>query len=164
MEICLIAAMATNNVIGLNNTMPWHLPEDLKHFKKVTMGCPIVMGRKTFESIGRALPGRENLVLTRDPHFQSAGISVFTDITKLKQHLEASNTERVFVIGGSQIYKIFLEDADRLYLTKIHAEIEGDTFFPEVDASKYEIVESEKGRSEKSPHLEYEFQTLARKN
>ena len=160
MEICLIAAMAHNNVIGKDNTMPWHLKEDLQHFKKVTMGCPIVMGRKTFDSIGRALPGRENIILTRDKNYQVDGVTICHSREDLLEYLKENSIPKVFIIGGSQIYRMFLDVADKLYLTKIDLSVEGDTHFPEFDAKDYEIIETERGVAEATPHLPFEFQTL----
>ncbi len=129
MKISMIAAMAANRVIGKDNDMPWHLPADLKHFKSVTMGKPVIMGRKTYQSIGRALPGRRNIVLTRDPHFSLTD----ADVVAGPQQAMAlvADCDEVMVIGGGMVYQQFLPYADYLYLTFIQAEIEGDTQFPD---------------------------------
>lgn len=129
MKISMIAAMAANRVIGKDNDMPWHLPADLKHFKSVTMGKPIIMGRKTYQSIGRALPGRRNIVLTRDPQFNVPD----ADVVAGPQQAMAlvADCDEVMVIGGGMVYQQFLPYADYLYLTFIQAEIEGDTQFPD---------------------------------
>ncbi|MFI3119729.1 MAG: dihydrofolate reductase, partial [Methylococcaceae bacterium] len=118
MKISLIVAMASNRAIGLNNQIPWHLSADLKKFKKITMGAPILMGRKTYESIGRPLPGRSNIIISRNPEYRQAGCLVFNDI---EQALESCRDHaEVFVIGGSDFYRSMLAVADTLYLTQIH--------------------------------------------
>ncbi|MBC7001799.1 type 3 dihydrofolate reductase [Photobacterium sp. BZF1] len=129
MKISMVAAMAKARIIGKDNAMPWHLPADFAWFKKVTMGKPVVMGRKTFESIGRPLPGRHNIVISRNAAYQAEGITVVSDFESAKQ--AAGNVEELMVIGGGSIYAACLEDADRLYLTFIDLEVEGDTQFPD---------------------------------
>ena len=128
-KVSLIAAMANNRVIGKDNDMPWHMPADLLHFKKVTMGKPVVMGRRTFESIGRPLPGRENIVITGNADWQHDGVSVVSSpraaLDKLAEY------DEVMIIGGGKIYEHFLSQADCLYLTFIDSDIEGDTQFPD---------------------------------
>lgn len=121
----IIAAISKNGVIGIDNKLPWHLPADLKHFKELTTGHTVVMGRKTFESIGKPLPSRTNIVLTRDRSFKHDGVLVahdFNTIYNLKKE--------VFIIGGKDIYELFINEAQRLYITRIHATIHGDTYFP----------------------------------
>ena len=145
--LSLIVAMSTNRVIGINNALPWHLPNDLKYFKQVTMGKPIIMGRNTFESIGRPLPGRRNIVITRNPDYQAEGIDVVSSLDAAIQLGEdiclIDGHEEVMVIGGAQIYELTLPQADRLYITHVDAEIEGDAFFPEVDWQHYRNVGEE---------------------
>ena len=135
MKISLIVAMAANRAIGLDNKMPWHLSADLKKFKAITMGSPIVMGRKTYESIGRPLPGRSNIIISRNLDYQQAGCLVFNDI---KAAIEASSkdAEEIFIIGGAELYKATLPHADNLYLTLINQDFNGDTFFPEIDFTR----------------------------
>ncbi|MFT5529977.1 MAG: dihydrofolate reductase [Alteromonadaceae bacterium] len=130
-ELSLIVATANNNIIGKDNTMPWHLPADLAYFKKTTLGKPIIMGRKTFESIGRPLPGRRNIVISRDINYQAAGVEAVTSV----DHALAlvADIEEVMVIGGGAIYAHCLPAATRLYVTHIQADIEGDTQFPLFD-------------------------------
>lgn len=136
--ISLIVAHDKNRVIGLHNEMPWHLPEELKYFKKMTMGKPIIMGRKTFESIGRPLPGRRNIVITRNPDYQVEGVEV---VNNLENALElVKDAEEVMVIGGEQIFKLALPIANRLYITFINHEFEGDTFFPQYDLKEWKLV------------------------
>ncbi len=141
MKISIIVAHSTNNVIGKDGGMPWHLSEDLKHFKAITMGKPIIMGRLTHESIGRALPGRKNIVVTRQADYQADGCDVVScpaDALRM-----AGAADEVMVIGGGQLYARFLRRADRIYRTRIEAEIDGDTFFPQLDASEWQVSESE---------------------
>ena len=129
--------MARNRVIGRNGDLPWQLPADLRHFKSVTMGKPIIMGRKTFESIGRPLPGRKNIVVTRRANFGSDGVLISNNLTAAialgKAIASEDNVDEIMVIGGGEIYAKALSDADRLYLTEVHANIDGDTFFPALD-------------------------------
>ena len=135
--LCLICAMARNRVIGRNGDLPWQLPADLRHFKSVTMGKPIIMGRKTFESIGRPLPGRKNIVVTRRANFVSDGVLISNNLTAAialgKAIASEDNVDEIMVIGGGEIYAKALSDAERLYLTEVHADIDGDTFFPALD-------------------------------
>lgn len=141
--LSMIVAHANNRIIGKDNDMPWHLPADLAYFKKITLGKPVVMGRKTYESIGRPLPGRQNIVISRDANYKADGITTVTSVEKaLKQ---AGNVEEVMVIGGGAIYQHCLPAADRLYITHINAEIEGDTQFPEYNIeSDWTLINSEK--------------------
>ena len=134
--------MASNRVIGLNNQMPWHLSADLKKFKQITMGSPIVMGRKTFESIGKPLPGRTNIIISRNLDYHHEGCLVFNDLTTALTHA-CKIADEVFVIGGSALYEAVLPIADTLYLTQIHKEFAGDTFFPELSANDWQELERE---------------------
>jgi len=142
MTLSIIVAMTSDRVIGKDNDLPWRLPEDLKYFKRVTMGMPIIMGRKTHESIGRALPGRRNIVLSRDPNYQPAkGCDL---VGSLAQAIEiCADAEEVFVIGGSSSFAEALPAADRLYLTEVHEAVEGDTWFPEFDTEAWKEVSRE---------------------
>ena len=145
MKLSLIVAVSRNNVIGINNQLPWHLPEDLRYFKSVTMGKPIVMGRKTYDSIGRALPGRTNIVITRDEAWSAPGVEVAQTLERAlklaEQACEAAGASEVMVIGGEQIYRMTIDFADRLYLTQVEAEVEGDAFFPEIASEAWHQVE-----------------------
>lgn len=140
MKISLIVAASTNNVIGVDGDLPWRLPEDLKKFKAITMGKPMIMGRATFESIGKALPGRRSIVLSRQAGFEAAGCEV---VSSAAEALDiAGDAEEVMVIGGGEIYRQFLPMADRIYLTRIDAHIDGDTRFPEIDPADWRVIES----------------------
>jgi len=145
--LSIIVAMANNNAIGKDNQLLWHLPEDLQYFKRTTMGKPIVMGRKTFESIGRPLPGRLNIVITRQQDWQHDGVKVVHSIDDALRLAEAQSmidgVDEVMVIGGAEIYKTALPQADKLYITRVDAEIEGDAFFPEIDSSVWQETNRE---------------------
>jgi dihydrofolate reductase len=162
MRISAIVAMSQNRAIGKNNQLPWHLPADLKHFKQVTMGRPILMGRKTYESIGRPLPGRYNIVITRDANFQAPGCLVTTSIDTALAAVAES--DEIFIIGGALLYQQMMPRIHRLYLTVIQQEVEGDAFFPELDLNQwYEIERVDHSADEKNPHP-YSFIVLDKKN
>ena len=139
--ISIIVAASANNVIGAHGDLPWRLSDDLKRFKTVTMGKPIVMGRKTWESIGRALPGRRNIVITRQQGFAAEGCDVVQSSDEAIA--VAGDAEEIMVIGGSQVYELFLPVAQRLYLTRVHADVNGDAFFPAVDEDEWQLVSDE---------------------
>jgi dihydrofolate reductase len=136
--LSMIVAMSDNRVIGIENRLPWHIPEDLKRFKKITSGHPIVMGRKTFESIGRPLPNRTNIVVTRNRDYRAEGVAT---CYSLREALEwagrAPGSEEIFVIGGGELFREALPLAGRIYLTEVRWPYEGDAFFPEFDESAY---------------------------
>jgi len=138
----MIVATANNRIIGKDNDMPWHLPADLAYFKKTTLGKPIIMGRKTYESIGRPLPGRQNIVISRDINYKADGIDTVTSVDAALALVKG--IEEVMVIGGGAIYKHCLPAADRLYITHIDAEIEGDTQFPSYGTDIWNKVKSDK--------------------
>ena len=157
--ISLVAAMAHNRIIGKDNDMPWHMPADLAHFKKVTLGKPVIMGRKTFESIGRPLPGRKNIVITRNSQWKHEGVEVVTSPEQAL--LLVNNVEEVMIIGGGNIYQQFLPMADRLYLTFIDLEVEGDTQFPDWnDDSVWIEVEKLRNEPDGKNIYSYEFVIL----
>ena len=163
MMISMIAAMAHDRVIGLDNQMPWHLPADLAHFKRVTLGKPVLMGRKTFESIGRPLPGRRNLVISRNPDYRADGVEVIDSVEAALALLADSDVAELMVIGGGHLYGQLLPRADRLYLTRIDLAVEGDTRFPAFDDEQWRLVESEAHPAdEKNPHP-YRFETWQRR-
>ena len=161
MLISLIVAMAEQRVIGRGNAMPWHLPADLRHFKTVTMGKPVVMGRRTFESIGRPLPGRRNLVISRNPEWQAAGVDVAPSLEAALAMV--ADCDEVMIIGGGQLYQEALPRADRLYLTHIDLAVEGDTRFPAFDDGQWQRIDCESHPAdEKNPHP-YSFETWQRR-
>src|SRR5690554_3721484 len=146
LPVSLIVAATRNQVIGLENQMPWHLPADLRYFKQRTLGKPIIMGRKTWESLGRPLPGRLNIVITQQAGTVFAGAEVFTDlqaaIQRGQEWASEQGVDEVMVIGGGQLYRQALELAQRVYLTRIELELEGDTFFPVLDAQQWQQSEA----------------------
>lgn len=165
--LALIVARTRNGVIGRNNTMPWHLPEDLRYFKRVTLGKPVIMGRNTWESLGKPLPGRDNIVISRNPDFCANGATVANDFETAWSLADAFANERgvteIMVIGGAQIYAEALPHISRAYITEIDADIEGDTFFPELDPESWQETARESHLPcEKNPHC-YSFVTLERK-
>ncbi|MGI1679654.1 MAG: type 3 dihydrofolate reductase [Cellvibrionaceae bacterium] len=167
MRLSLIVATDENWVIGKDNEMPWHLPADLKYFKKMTINKPVIMGRKTFESIGRPLPNRENIVITRqkDWFFDKIKTAHTFDEALQKAVSFALNdeSEEVMVIGGAQIYSQALPKAQRVYLTRIHAKFVGDTFFPQLDESEWTEVERYSNNADVSNPYDYSFIVLDRK-
>lgn len=159
-RLSIVVAAATNNVIGFRGELPWRLPEDLRRFKALTMGKPIVMGRLTHESIGRALPGRRNIVISRTPRYTAEGCEVVASPTAALDLL--GGEEEVMIIGGGRIYQQFLPLVDRVYLTRVHAEPEGDAFFPELDAGDWSIVAFEEYPAGDDRPVGYSFETLTR--
>lgn len=158
MKISLIVAMSSNRAIGLNGQMPWHLSADLKRFKQITMGSPILMGRKTFEAIGRPLPGRDNIIISRDPHYQQPGCRVFSDIDSVLR--ACADCPELYVIGGATLYEALLPRADYLYLTEIHKIFAGDTFFPEIDLNQWREVERADVKNDQAVDFSYSFLKL----
>ncbi len=162
MSISLVAAMGFNRVIGKDNAMPWHLPADLRHFKEVTLGKPVIMGRKTFESIGRALPGRYNIVVTRDMGYKAQGATVVHSSGEALA--AAGDVDEIMIIGGQSLYEEFLPRAETLYLTLVEAQAEGDTFFPEYSHAEWEEVSRVAHEADaRNPHP-YTFLVLTRRS
>ncbi len=152
MNVVIIAAVAANGTIGAGGKIPWHISEDLQRFKRLTLGHPIIMGRRTFESLGRPLPGRRNIILTRRPvpnHFSSLDAAL--------KHLAALHTDTVFIAGGAEVYRAALPVADTLLLTEIHQDVPGDTFFPTYNRSDWEEISREK-------HTGYDFVEYRRRH
>ncbi len=159
--ISLIVAASTNNVIGVRGELPWRLSADLKHFKALTMGKPIIMGRLTWESIGRPLPGRKNIVVTRNKAFAAEGCDVVA--SPAEALAAAGDVEEVMVIGGGQIYELFLPKAGRVYLTRVHTDVEGDAWFPELDAGTWALLDVEQHIKSDGNEFDFEFRTYQRK-
>ncbi|WP_423192237.1 dihydrofolate reductase [Cupriavidus sp. H18C2] len=157
--LTLIVARARNGVIGRDNTLPWRLPEDLQHFKRTTLGAPIIMGRKTWDSIGRPLPGRRNIVVSRNRDLKLEGAEVAASLEDAQRL--CVGVEQVFLIGGAQLYAEALPSADRLIVTEIDADIEGDAFFPAVDRSRWIEVARETHHSAANG-FDYAFVTYER--
>lgn len=161
MKLAVIVAAAENGVIGRNNALPWHLPEDLRYFKRVTMGKPIVMGRKTFESIGRPLPGRTNIVITRDGGWRAEGVKVVHSLDEALALAEdialIDGATELMVIGGAEIYQAALPRAKRLYFTEVHAEVEGDARLPAIDWSDWGEVSRDRYTASGANPYDYSF-------
>lgn len=160
--IAIIAALAHNNVIGAHNELPWYLPADLKHFREITTGHTVVMGRKTLESIitriGGPLPNRTNVVLTRDEQHHYEDVDVIYDIDDLMEY------EAIYIIGGAEVYRQTIDMANRLYITEIHAEIDGDTYFPAIDNDVWHVVSREKHHADEKNDYDYDFVLYERKS
>lgn len=165
LRLSILVAMAKNRVIGRNNRLPWHLPADLKHFKFLTMGQTIVMGRKTYESIGRPLPGRANIIITRQTDYEVPGAIVVNSIEDALLICEETSTvnSENFIIGGEKLYRQTLKICQRMYITEIQSNFDGDVFFPEFDRNGWEETQRDKHISDDDTHLEYHFVILDRK-
>lgn len=152
LPLSLIAAMAENRVIGIDNSMPWHLPGDFKYFKATTLGKPVIMGRKTWDSLGRPLPGRLNLVVSRQRDLHLDGAEVFSSleaaVERAEQWAQEQGVTEVMLIGGQQLYAQGLPHADRLYLTRIELSVEGDAWFPEFDTAQWQVVSTQPNAAE----------------
>ncbi|MCP4272562.1 MAG: type 3 dihydrofolate reductase [Gammaproteobacteria bacterium] len=157
-KINIIVAMANNRTIGLDNKMPWHLPADLQHFKSITMAHPIIMGRKTYQSIGKALPGRRNIVVSRDPDYKLEDAEVVRDLSQAVAC--CGDVSDVMIIGGATLYEQMLAKADRLYLTFIDLDVEGDTYFPDWREHGFKEIASESHQSDEKNPYNHRFVTL----
>lgn len=155
MILSIIVATAENNVIGNNNALIWHISADLKHFKQLTTGHAVVMGRKTFESIGKALPNRRNIVISRNPDFRAEGCEVAPGITEALELV--TGEDEVFIIGGGTIYREMWEKADRLYITLVHTVVDGDTFIPAIDQSRWKMVNRQDFKAGEKDDFDYSF-------
>ena len=161
--LSMIVAVAKNNVIGKDNKLIWHLPEDLKRFKKITTGKKIIMGRKTFESLGRVLPNRKHIILCNDAemNIEDENVEILEDLKLLDKYIESD--EECFVIGGATIYKLLMPFSNKLYITHINQEFEGDVYFPEINENEWETIEKEKGLTNEENPYDYEYVTYVRK-
>ena len=158
-RIAIIAALARNRVIGRGNRLPWHLPDDLRHFKRLTLGRPIIMGRRTWESLPGLLPDRTHIVVTRDPAYRADGALV---VHSLDDAVAAAGAEEAFVVGGAELYALALPRASRLYLTLLEAEVEGDAFFPAIDPMQWQEVAREPHAADERHAYAFAFVTLER--
>ena len=166
-RLSLMVAKASNRVIGRNNKLPWYLPNDLKYFKQVTFGKPVIMGRKTWDSLGKPLPGRTNIVITRQAGFQAEGAKVVATLDEAVTLAEnvafIEGQDEAVVMGGAEIYALALPKTDRLYLTEVHAEVDGDTWFPEYDTSEWKEIGREDFPAEGPNPYDYSFVVYERK-
>jgi len=164
MKISLLVAISSNNVIGVDNDLPWHLNGDLQYFKKLTSGHAIIMGRKTYDSIGRPLPKRENIVITRNPSFQHEGLIIKNSIEEAINHCRLNNPEELFIIGGEMIYRQTILFATNLYITRVKTIIENATaFFPEIDLSKWTLISSEDHLKDEKNDYDYTFEVYEKR-
>lgn len=163
MRISFIVAKAENNVIGINNTLPWHLKDDLQNFKKITMGHHILMGRKTFDSIGKALPGRMSLVISNNPKANESNVFWFNSIFRAIKQAERSGETELFIIGGEKIFKYALSLADRIYLTEVKGDIKGDVYFPQLSLKNWKKVSEQSFTKNADNDHDFTFMILDRK-
>ena len=162
MNISLVVAAATNNAIGKDGKMPWHLPADMKHFKNITWGMPVVMGRKTFESLGKPLNGRKNIVITRQQDWKAEGVVAVQRIYDALFVANETDASEVMIIGGGEIYKAFFERAQRIYLTRVEATPEADSFFPDLNPSQWRLVSQKDNEADEKNMYNYSFQIWER--
>jgi dihydrofolate reductase len=164
LTISLIVAASTNNAIGKENKLLWHLPNDMKYFKATTWAMPIIMGRKTFESMGsKPLSGRLNIVITRDENWKAAGVVTATSIKASIEVAKQSNCKELFIAGGGEIYKQSMEIADCIYMTRVHTIIDGDTFFPEIDTNLWQLATTEEIQKDEKHSHSYSFEKWIKK-
>jgi dihydrofolate reductase len=161
MIVTMVVAIGENNAIGKNNELLWNLPKDLRHFKTITSGHTVIMGRKTFESVGKPLPKRRNIIITRNTEFAVEGAEVVHTIEDALELCKAD--EEVFIIGGAEIYKMAMQHTDKIYLTVVHENFEADAFFPEIDWNLWVETASEKHLPDEKNNLSFTFSTLERK-
>ena len=162
-EIALIVAADTNNAIGINNQLLWHLPNDLKFFKNTTWGFPVIMGRKTFEAVNKPLPGRTNIVITRNQDWKYEGVKTAMDLAGAIELARQTNAKQLFIIGGGEIYTQAIPLADTIYLTRVHTIQKGDTFFPVLDKSQWELFSNDDFSADEKHAFDYSFQLWKRK-
>ncbi len=159
MIISLIVAASSNNAIGKNNQLLWHLPNDLKNFKNTTWAMPVIMGRKTFESLnGKVLPGRVNIIITRQHHWTASKAITVHSLLDAIQYAKAQHFNEIFIVGGGEIYEQALAIADKIYLTRVHANVEADTFFPEINAHVWQLVSTKEFSADAKHVYPYSFQ------
>ena len=161
--ISLVVAAAENNAIGKDNQLLWHLPNDLKFFKNTTWGMVVVMGRKTFEAVNKPLPGRINIVITRQADWTAEGVVTATDLDDALKKAAETNCKEIFVIGGGEIYKQSMAICHKIYITRVHAILDGDTFFPEIDESNWTLASNEDFEADAKHAYGYSFQVWVKK-
>ena len=163
MKISLVVAASENNAIGKNNQLLWNLPNDLKFFKNTTWGMPVIMGRKTFESVSKILPGRFNIVITTRPNWNFDGALVANSLQDALDKALVTNCNEAFIIGGGEIYTQSMEMANTIFLTRVHTTIDGDTFFPEIEETKWQLVSNEDFEMDEKHAFSYSFQKWEKK-
>jgi dihydrofolate reductase len=164
MKLSLLLAVSENNVIGRDNKLPWHLPDDLKYFKNLTWGMPILMGRKTFDSIGKPLPGRKSIVVTRNRDWQHEGVEIVYSINDAVNKAGNFGAKEIFVIGGAEIFSEALPAANKIYLTRIHQEFEGDVFFSPINHHEWRLISSRFCTADEKNAYDHTYQVWERKS
>ena len=164
MTISFIVAAAENNAIGKDNKLPWHLPTDMRYFKNVTWAMPVIMGRKSFEALGKPLGGRQNFVVTRNKNWKANGVNVVHTIDQAITLALQTDTKEIFITGGAEIFKAALPLADRIYLTRVHGIFEGDSFFPELSLNEWKMVSNRECRADEKNAYALSFQVWERQN
>lgn len=155
---CIVVAASTNNAIGKDNKLIWHLPNDLRFFKNITWGFPVIMGRKSFKAINKPLAGRTNIVITRQADWKAEGVIAVKNIEDAIKKAEEANARQVFILGGGEIYRQSMDIATTIYLTRVHAVLDGDTFFPEIDTGKWQLISNEDFNADEKHAFAYSFQ------
>lgn len=163
MKISAIVAASKNWVIGKDNEIPWYVPNDLRYFRRMTLGHHIILGRKNYESIGKPLPKRTNLIISRDTNFEAPGCHVFNSIDEAIKFAKKNKEDELFICGGGQIYIQTMDKVDKLYFTEIEAVIEGDVYFPEIDPSEWELISTERNQADDRHEYGYNFMIYERK-
>lgn len=163
MSIALIVAAATNHAIGKDGQLLWHLPKDLKFFKNTTWGMVVIMGRKTFEAVNKPLPGRTNIVVTSNADWQAPDTQTASSLQAALEQAKATNCKEIFIIGGGEIYRQSIDLADTIYLTRVHAELEGDTFFPVIEETNWQLVDNEDFAADEKHAYPFSIQVWKRK-
>ncbi len=164
LKVYLLVAAAENNAIGLNGQLLWHLPNDLKYFKGLTWGMPVVMGRKTFESVNKPLPGRFNIVLTNQRTWTHENVQVATDMSMAMDVAKATDCKEVFIIGGGVLYQQMMPHADRIYMTRVHTTLAGDTFFPEINTDEWTLHSAQPMKADEKHAYDYTFEVWEKIN
>jgi len=162
MFLSMVVAAANNNVIGKDNQLVWTLPNDMKFFKNITWGMPVLMGRKTFEALGKPLPGRKNFVITRNNDWQADGVVTVSSLGDAKLLVKEMDVKEIMIIGGGEIYKMLLPDTNRVYLTRVDAEPEGDAHFPELSPSEWKLTSHDDHQADSKHAFNYSFQVWDR--
>ncbi|WP_295121444.1 dihydrofolate reductase [uncultured Chitinophaga sp.] len=163
MTVSIIVAASENNVIGINNQLPWNLPNDLKYFKNTTWGMPIIMGRKTFDSVGKPLKGRQNIVITRQQDYAPEGVDVVSSISAAVDKAKTYDVNEIFITGGTEIFIQSFPLVNRIYITRVHAQVEGDAFFPEINAGEWTKVKADRHEADEKHAYAYTFEVWERK-
>ena len=160
----IIVAASENNVIGKDNRLPWHLPADLKYFKNTTWALPIIMGRRTFESIGKSLPGRHNIVITRNKDYKAEGATIVSNLNEAIKAAESNDVNEMFIIGGAELFNTMIDLAQRIYLTRVHANIDGDVFFPPLNKDEWKLVSEKHMDADEKNEYTLSFQVWEKKH